>query len=243
MSLLDHLDELRSRLVRCVLVFVVAFALCWAVSGRILAFLLRPIKDSLFEGGEIIFINLPEPFLIYMKAAALAAVFVSSPYLLYQLWAFVAPGLYRNERRMVVPFLVFGTLFFVAGGTFGYYVATPVAAGWLIGLGEQFTAQITLRSAFGFESKIIIGMGVVFELPILIFFLSRIGVVTPGFLMKHFRTAVLIIAAIAAIITPTGDMLTMSVFAGPMILLYLLGVAVAWIFGKRDDGKSSESGE
>lgn len=238
MSLLEHLDELRSRLVRCVLVFVVVFALCWSVSARVLEFLLRPIQDNLFEGGEIIFINLPEPFLIYMKSAALLAVFVSSPYLLYQLWSFVAPGLYRNERRMVVPFLVFGTLFFLAGGAFGYYVATPVAAGWLIGLGERFTAQITLRSAFGFESKIIIGMGVVFELPILIFFLSRIGVVTPGFLMKHFRTAVLIIAVIAAIITPTGDMLTMSVFAGPMILLYLLGVAVSWVFGKRDDRKT-----
>jgi sec-independent protein translocase protein TatC len=234
MSLLEHLDELRSRLFRVGIVYVLVLAGCWAVSDPVLRFLLRPIEKHLFEGDAIVFIHITEPFMIYIKASALAALFLSSPYVLYQLWAFVAPGLYRRERRLAVPFLFFGTLFFVAGGTFGYYVATPVAASWLIGLGESYRAAITLRSAFGFESRVIIGMGAVFELPILIFFLSRIGVVTPGFLMRHFRTAVLIIAVLAAIITPTGDVLTMSVFAGPMILLYLLGVLVARIFGRPD---------
>ena len=141
---------------------------------------------------------------------------------------------------MVVPFLIFGTLFFTAGGAFGYYVATPVAARWLIALGASFKAQITLRSAFQFESWILLGMGAVFELPIVIFFLARIGLVTPGFLMKHFRFAVLIIAILSAVLTPTGDVMTMSVFAIPMVLLYLLGVAVAWAFGKRG-GEREES--
>ena len=112
-------------------------------------------------------------------------------------------------------------------------VATPVAARWLLNLGENYTAQLTLRSAFQFESWIILGMGVIFELPILIFFLARIGVVTPGWLMKNFRYAVLGIALLSAVLTPTGDMITMSVFAGPMILLYLLGVAVAWVSQRR----------
>jgi sec-independent protein translocase protein TatC len=240
MSLLDHLGELRSRLIRIALVFVVLLALCWAVSDHILKFLLVPIQEHLFEGDNIVFINLTEPFMIYMKASALAALFCCTPFLLYQLWGFVAPGLYRREQRMVVPFLFFGTLFFVAGGAFGYYVATPVAASWLIGLGEMFTATITLRSAFAFLSRVIIGMGLVFQLPIVIFFLSRIGLVTPSFLMRHFRTAVLIIALLAAIITPTGDVLTMSVFAGPMVLLYLLGVGVAWISGKRRQSPDAE---
>jgi len=168
-----------------------------------------------------------------MKASALAAVFLSAPFLLYQGWAFVAPGLHKRERRMVVPFMAFGTLFFAGGGLFGYTYAVPIAARWLIGLGERFQANITLRSAFQFESVIILGMGLVFEMPIVIFFLARVGLVTPGFLMKHFRTAVLLIAVVSAIITPTGDVVTLSVFAGPMILLYLLGVLVAWIFGKR----------
>jgi len=239
MSLLDHLDELRSRLMRIALVYIAVLAACWSVSEPILTFLLKPIEENLFEGGAIVFIHLTEPFMIYLKASAVAALFISMPYILYHVWSFVAPGLYRRERRMVVPFLVFGTLFFLGGGAFGYYVATPVAASWLIGLGESFKASITLRSAFQFESRVIIGMGAVFELPIVIFFLSRIGVVTPRFLMRHFRTAVLLIAVLAAVITPTGDMLTMSVFAGPMILLYLLGVFVSWAFGKRSPSGSS----
>jgi sec-independent protein translocase protein TatC len=240
MSLLDHLGELRTRLFRIALAFIVLLALCWSASAYILDFLLEPIQEHLFAGEDIVFINITEPFMIYMKASALAALFCCSPYVLYQLWAFVAPGLYRRERKMVVPFLFFGTLFFVAGGAFGYYVATPVAASWLIGLGERFTATITLRSAFAFESRVIIGMGLVFQMPIVIFFLSRIGLVTPGFLMRHFRTAVLLIALLAAIITPTGDVLTMSVFAGPMVLLYLLGVGVSWISGKRRERAESE---
>jgi len=134
---------------------------------------------------------------------------------------------------MVLQFIVFGTVFFVAGGWFGYVVATPTAARWLLNLGERFHAQITLRSAFGFESWIILGMGLVFELPVVIFFLSRVGLVTPAFLMRHFKVAVLIIAVMSAVLTPTGDIPTMAVFAVPMILLYLLGVAVSWIFGSK----------
>jgi sec-independent protein translocase protein TatC len=233
MTLLEHLDELRSRLFRSAIAFVVAFALCWSVSARILQFLVEPIRRHLFEGGEIVFINLTEPFLIYMKASALIAVFVASPVILYQLWAFVAPGLHARERRLVVPFLVFGTAFFLTGGAFGYYVATPTAARWLIGLGNEFQAQITLRSAFQFESWIILGMGAVFELPVLIFFLSRIGLVTPQFLMRHFRIAVVVIVAVSAILTPTGDVVTLGVFAVPMVLLYLLGVLVSWVSQRR----------
>jgi sec-independent protein translocase protein TatC len=231
MSLVQHLDELRSRLLRVVIGYVVVFAACWPASAYLLDLLVRPIRKHLFEGGEIVYINITEPFLIYMKSTALVALFVGAPFFLYQIWAFVTPGLYRRERRMVLPFLFFGSLFFFAGGLFGYFVATPVAARWLIGLGERFTAAITLRSAFQFESWLILGMGVVFELPVLIFFLSRLGLVTPRFLMRHFKIAFLIIAVLSAVLTPTGDILTMSVFAAPMTLLYLLGVLVAWIAG------------
>jgi sec-independent protein translocase protein TatC len=230
MTFLEHLDELRRRLFRCVLAYLVALVVCWYFSPTIVRFLLRPVRDKLFEGGSIVFIQVTEPFLVYMKAAALVALFVSSPYIFHELWGFVAPGLYRHERMLGVAFLVFGTLFFVAGGVFGYYVAVPTAAGWLIQLGQDFKASLTLRSAFQFESGVLLGMGLVFELPILIFFLTRIGVVTPGFLMRHFKLAVLGIAILAAVITPTGDMLTMSVFMAPMILLYLIGVAVSWAF-------------
>jgi sec-independent protein translocase protein TatC len=243
MSLLGHLDELRSRLFKSAIAFMIVFCVCWAFSERILAFIVQPIRTHLFDGGAIVFINIVEPFMIYMKASALVAVFIVAPYLLYQLWAFVSPGLYSHESKLVVPFMVFGTLFFAGGGAFGYYVATPIAARWLINLGGQFQANITLRSAFSFESWIILGMGAVFQMPIVIFFLSKIGIVTPQFLMRNFRFAVLIIAILAAVLTPTGDVMTMSVFAGPMILLYLLGVGVAWVSQKRDKRRQAEEPE
>jgi len=239
MSVLEHLDELRSRLFRAIVGYVLVFVGCWLVSEPVLEFLLRPIREHLFEGDDIVFIHLTEPFMIYMKASALLAVFVASPYILYQFWAFVAPGLYRRERRMAVPFLAFGSLFFLAGGAFGYYAATPQAAKWLIGLGENYRAAITLRSAFAFESRIILAMGAVFELPILIFFLTRLGLVTPQMLLKQFRTAVLVIAVLAAVLTPTGDMVTMSIFVAPMVLLYLIGVAVSWLFAPRRDAEQT----
>ncbi len=230
MTFLEHLDELRSRLIRTAIAFLVAFAGCWAFSDDILQALLLPIRRHMFEDGQIVFIHMTEPFAIYMKASALGAIFLASPIFLYQLWAFVAPGMYKRERRMVAPFLIFGTAFFVAGGLFGYAVATPVAARWLLTLGENFTAQLTLRSAFQFESRMILGLGAVFEMPVVIALLSSMGLVTPGFLWKHFRIAILVIAVLSAVITPTGDVMTMAVFAGPMILLYLLGIGVAWLF-------------
>jgi len=234
MSFLEHLDELRARLLRCIVAYLVVFSACWYWSGPLLKFLVRPMQEHLRGGaGDIVFINVTEPFFIYMKASALVAIFIASPFILYQIWAFVSPGLYRHERMMVLPFLFFGTLFFLAGGAFGYYVALPRAAGWLIALGADFHAALTLRSAFQFVSLTLLGLGAVFELPVLIFFLARMGVVTPGFLMRHFRVALIGMAIVAAVITPTGDMLTMSMFAVPMILLYLLGVLVAWLFGQK----------
>ncbi|HZN54904.1 MAG TPA: twin-arginine translocase subunit TatC [Candidatus Polarisedimenticolaceae bacterium] len=233
MSFLEHLDELRSRLFRVALVFVVLLAGCWLVSDKILRFLLRPIREHLFGGGDIVFLALTEPFMVYMKASAVAALFLAMPYVLWQLWGFVAPGLYPGERRAGALFIMLGTLFFAAGGAFGYYVAIPVTARWLLSLGSQFKAQLTLQSAFEFESRLLLGAGLVFEMPVVILVLARFGIVTPSFLMRHFRLAVMIIAITAAVVTPSGDALTMSLFALPMIGLYLLGVGFAWIAARK----------
>ncbi len=237
MSILGHLDELRTRLFRSALAVIVMLGAMWSFRDPLLTFVMKPIQSRLPEGQSLQQIEMMEAFSIYLNTCALAAVFVATPFLLYQLWAFIAPGLYRHERRMIVPFLVFGTLFFVGGGAFGYLVAVPVAADWLISLGSDtglFDSSITLRSAFKFVSRMILAMGLVFETPLLIFFLSRLGLVTPGFLLRHFRVAVLVIAIFSAVITPTGDMVTMSVFAVPMILLYLVGCGAAWLVSRRD---------
>jgi len=130
-------------------------------------------------------------------------------------------------------FIVLGTAFVLAGGAFGYYVALPACARWLLSLGGPFKAQLTLQSAFEFENRMLLGAGLVFEMPVLILILARFGIITPGFLMRHFRIAIMVIAIVAAVVTPSGDALTMTIFAAPMVLLYLLGVAFAWLASRR----------
>src|SRR5262245_10601047 len=204
MSFLEHLDELRSRLFRIAVVYALLLAGCWWISDVILAFLMRPIREHLFANGDIVFLTLTEPFIVYMKASAIGALFLAAPYILWQLWGFVAPGLYKAERRAAGLFIALGTVFFLAGGAFGYYVAMPTTSRWLLSLGSQFKAQLTLESAFQFESRMIVGAGLVFELPVIILVLGRFGIVTPTFLLRHLRFAILAIAIAAALITPSG---------------------------------------
>jgi sec-independent protein translocase protein TatC len=232
MSFLEHLGELRARLIKSILAVVLGFLLCWYQSRRIYEFLMLPLRPYLGDNRPV-FLDLSEPFLLYLKVALLAGIFVASPVVLYQLWAFVSPGLYPRERRWAAPFVVFATLFFVAGGVFGYAVAFPYAARFLLSVAEDFEPALTVRSLFAFESKLILGMGLVFELPVVIFLLARVGIVTPAFLRHHFKTAVLIIFVVAAVITPTPDIVTQCVFALPMILLYLLGWGAAYLVPRR----------
>jgi sec-independent protein translocase protein TatC len=157
--------------------------------------------------------------------------------LLTQVWLFIRPGLYRRERRLALPFIVFTTLFFLLGGYFGYRIAFPLVVRFLLGVGENFKQVVTIQSYLSMMSKILLGLGLVFEMPMLIFFFARLGLVTARKLIKWFRWAVLAIFVVAAIITPTPDVATQTVFAVPMILLYLLGVVVAALFGKKADAE------
>lgn len=238
MSLLEHLDELRKRLVRAIVAFLVFFLAGWGFHERIAAFLLEPLghlpPEIWPEGEKLVFLGPTDAFVFYLKVSALAGIFAASPWIMYQVWGFVAPGLYRREKRMVVPFIFFGSLLFTAGGAFAYYVAFPFAVEFLIGFGGvQFNPQITVERYLSFLMTVILGLGLMFELPTVIFLLSRMGVVTPRFLMRHFRYAVVLIFVVAAVITPTPDVFNLLVFALPTIVLYLIGVAVAAIFGKR----------
>lgn len=238
MGLLEHLEELRTRIIRSLVVLFVAFLACWTQATRIYEFLAQPIYKLLPEDeGKLVFLGVTDPFMIYVKVAALAAIFVASPFILWQLWAFVAPGLYKNERRLAGPFVIFGSLLFVGGGAFAYYIAFPFAVEFLLGMGAQFKATITVTKYLSFLMTVVLGLGLMFELPTVIFFLSRIGLVTPAFLMRHFRWAVLLIFIVAAIITPTPDVVNLCIFALPTIFLYLVGVGVAALFGPGDRGE------
>lgn len=231
MSFLEHLGELRKRLIVCLIAIGVSFAVCYFYSGPILAFLLKPLKDNIFKGGDIVYINLTEPFLIYMKAAFFGSLFLASPVVFHQVWAFVSPGLHRHEKRWAWPFLIGGPLLFLAGAAFAYYLLLPMTARFLVEMGEGFRAAITLRSAFSFEFYFLVGMGVVFQMPIVIFVLARIGLVTPRFLIRNSRWAILIIFILAAVLTPTPDMVTQTVFAAPMIVLYFVGILLSFLAG------------
>jgi sec-independent protein translocase protein TatC len=237
MSLLDHLNELRRRIVYSLVALIAAFLVCWNWVEEIYAFLERPIHPHLPPGTKLSYLGPTDPLMLYIKVALLAGVFLAAPVLLYQAWRFVSPGLYRRERLWAVPFIVLGTLFFLGGGAFAYYVAFPFAVEFLLGVGEQFQAVITIERYFRFLMTVILGLGLMFELPIVIFILSAAGVVTPGFLIRKFRWAVLLIFLVSAIVTPTPDVFNLCLFAVPTIGLYLLGVGAAALVHRKKNKK------
>jgi sec-independent protein translocase protein TatC len=233
MTFLDHLEELRRRLVISFLAIAVAFFLCWAFAEEIFALLQAPLTRFLPPGDTLAYTRLTAPFFLYMKVSFFTGLFVASPVILLQLWLFVAPGLYKKERRLAAPFIIFGTLFFILGGYFGYRFLLPATCSFFVETGKQFKQMVTVDDYFSFASTIIMATGLVFETPILIFFLARLGIVTPAFLLQKFKYAVVFSFIIAAVVTPTPDMVTQAALAVPMILLYLIGIGVAFLFGKK----------
>lgn len=232
MTFLDHLEELRKRLLISFIAVAVGFLVCWAFAEPIFGKLQEPLTKFLPPGDKLAYTRLTAPFFLYMKVAFFAGLFVAAPVILLQLWLFIAPGLYRRERRLAAPFIIFGTLFFIAGGYFGYRYLLPATCSFFVETGKQFKQMVTVDDYFSFASVIILATGLVFETPILIFFLARLGIVTPAFLMQKFKYAVVLAFVVAAIVTPTPDMVTQAALAVPMILLYLIGVAVAYLFAK-----------
>ena len=232
MSFLDHLEELRKRLMWSFLAIAGGFMVCWSFADRIFAKLQEPLSEFLPPGDTLAYTRLTAPFFLYMKVAFFAGLFVASPFLLWQLWLFISPGLYKKERRVAMPFIIFGTLFFVAGGWFGYEYILPGTCKFFVETGKNFKQMITVDDYFSFASVIILAAGLIFETPILIFFLARLGIVTPAFLLQKFKYAVVFSFIIAAVVTPTPDMVTQAALAIPMIVLYLIGVAVAYLFAK-----------
>jgi len=327
MSFLEHLDELRKRLMYSIVFVVIAAMGCWFLSDRIYRFLAVPVERALADAqrqqapiggltntetissigmkkegdvGRYVFpeetklgtavvpagasvtarfgkdalgkaglftdedlyvanavipkgVRLPfdpnapkrsgindrlivttaiEPFSLYVKVSLYAALCLSVPFLLYQIWAFVAPGLYPHERGYVVPFLVLSSVAFVGGAVFAYTVIFPPAAKYLLGLGHDFRLLLKADDYFDFIIMIMLGMGVIFQMPAITYILARIGLVSAGFLVRVWKTSVIVILIVAAIVSPTNDIPNMMLFAAPMLGLYVISILVAWIFGK-----------
>lgn len=232
MGFLDHLEELRKRIIHSIIAVAVGFGACWGFRERIYNFMQQPIMEALQKNGlpqKLNYLNPTDPFNLYLKIAALAGLFLTSPYVLYQVWMFISPGLYRHERRYVVPFMISTIALFTGGGYFGYAIVYPRALEFLIGFGHQMQPMITVSEYTQLFLSIVLGMGVIFEMPILVFFLAFMGIMSPGFMIKNFRYAIMIIFILAAIITPTPDALNMCIFAAPMVGLYALSIGVAWL--------------
>jgi sec-independent protein translocase protein TatC len=232
MTFLEHLEELRSRLVRSVLALVVSFALCWNFREQIFQFMTRPLRTAGFK-DQFIFTGPAEALLLYMKMAFFVGIFVASPYLLWEVWAFISPGLYKNEKLYAVPFILFGSLFFLGGAAFGHYLLFPMTFQFLGAFGgPEIKFMPKIDDYYSFYSWFLLGLGLVFQIPVVIFVLARIGIVTPRFLLRGWKWAVVGSFVVAAFVTPTPDAVTAAALAGPMIGLYFLGVGVAWLFGR-----------
>jgi sec-independent protein translocase protein TatC len=232
MGFLDHLEELRKRIVYSIVAVAVGTGLSWGYRERIYAVMQKPIMDALRNHGlaeKLVYLNPTDPFNLYLKIAMLAGLFLTSPFVLYQVWMFISPGLYRNEKRYVMPFMVSTITLFTLGGYFGYKIAYPRALDFFIGFSGQFQPMITVGEYTQLFLSIVLGMGLIFEMPILVFFLAFMGIMTPSFMIKNFRYAILVIFVLAAIVTPTPDIVNMCVFAAPMLALYALSIGVAYV--------------
>jgi sec-independent protein translocase protein TatC len=238
MSLMEHLDELRRRVIHSAVFLVLGMILAWVFRERLLMFLQLPLLKI---GKTLVFTHPMDALNLNLQVSLLAGAIAASPFILYQVWLFIAPGLYQKERRFVVPFMAATVGLFLAGASFGYFFVLPGAIKILVlGFGKNFTSMITIEDYSSFFLSIILGLGVSFELPILIFFLAMFGVVSPKFLWKNIRYAILAVFIVAAIICPSPDPWTMCVYAIPMLSLYVLGIGVAWwVHPSRRKGKAA----
>jgi sec-independent protein translocase protein TatC len=243
MGFLEHLEELRRRIVYSIIAVLVGFFLCWFSAPRLVAIMQKPIVEVLHKNHQpemLVYQHPVDPFNLYLKVAGVAGLFVTSPFVLYQIWLFIAPGLYRNEKRYVMPFMVSSVSLFLAGGYFGYRVVLPKALEFLIDFGKQFQALITIEEYTSLFVTLIVGMGVIFEMPILVFFLALMGIVSAGWMWRNIRYSILAIFIVAAIITPTPDIVNMCIFAAPMLALYVLSIGIAWFVHPTQRKKRAE---
>ena len=241
MTFLEHLDELRRRITHAVVALLVGFLAAFAFINQITTFVYARLTAEI-PGGQFIYTEPGEAFFIWIKIAAIAGLLISSPYVMWQVWLFIAPGLYANEKKLAVPFVVFASLLFVGGAAFSHYVLFPFAWRFFASFSNDFVVFTPrVEPVFSLYVKLLLAMGLVFQLPMLMFVLARFGIVTARFLIKNFKYAVLITFVVSAVVTPDGSMVPQVIMATSMIVLYAIGIAVVWIFGKKRAAEDVDS--
>jgi sec-independent protein translocase protein TatC len=238
MTFLEHLDELRRRITHAVVALLVGFLIAFAFIERIWLFVFARLTADI-PGGQLIYTEPGEAFFLYIKIAAIAGLLISSPYVMWQVWLFIAPGLYANEKKLAIPFAFFASALFISGAAFSHYVLFPLAWRFFAGFSNDFLAFTPrVEPVFSLYVKLILALGLVFQMPMLMFVLAKLGLVTARFLLRNFKYAVLIIFITAAIVTPDGSMVVQVVMAAPMIALYIISIGIAWIFGRKEVAES-----
>ena len=231
MPFLEHLGELRTRIVRSLLGLLVGLGIALPFSQKIVDYLARPVRAT---GNNLVFLSLTEAFWVQMKVAVIVGLFIAAPAILWQIWAFVAPGLHTHEKKYATPFVLIGSLLFIGGGAFSLKVVTPYAITFLLSYSRPgLQPMISIGSYIDFLLKFTLAFGLVFELPLAITLLARMGIVTPAMLSKNRKYAILGAFIAAAILTPTPDAFNQTLMAGPLIILYEVGIICARIFGRR----------
>jgi sec-independent protein translocase protein TatC len=240
MSFTAHLSELRKRLIICFVAVGIGFAIAYAYSAEIFEWLVQPLIGVLPPGDKLVFTALPEAFFIYIKASLIAGTILASPVIFYELWMFVAPGLYQKEKKFVLPFVLISSLLFALGALFGYYVVFPVGFRFLVGFStENIRALPSLQLYLSFCLKLLLGFGLAFEFPVLAYFLGRIGIINSKMMAKNRRIAILLIFVVAAVVTPP-DVASQIMLAIPLYILYEGSILIVKFTGKKQEEEKTE---
>jgi sec-independent protein translocase protein TatC len=234
MSFLEHLDEFRKRIIRALLSLSVGVVIAVYFIEDMLNFVMRPLSATLPPGASFIFTYPTEAFMLRIRIALIAGLFIATPLIFWQVWKFVAPALYAKERRYAIPFVMLSSLGFVGGAAFSHYVAFPLMWKFFVSFSDEMIVFMPrIEDTFSMYIRMLLGMAAVFQMPAMVFFLARMGVITARWMWRQFKYAVLVIVVIAAIITPSSDVASQMIVAGPMVILYTLSIAIAWVFGKK----------
>jgi sec-independent protein translocase protein TatC len=242
----QHLEELRKRLLVCVVALGIGFLLCYAVADKIFQILCRPWLDALPKDQAIKLIATAphEAFFTYIKVAFIAGFMLAVPVVLYELWCFIAPGLYENEKRALLPVVFFSSFFFLGGASFGYFFVFPYGFQFFTSFATDYiTPMITTREFLSFTTRMLLGFGVVFELPIFAFFLAKLGLITAPLMRRIRKAAIIVIFIIAAAITPGPDIFSQLMMAGPLVILYETSVWIVHVFGKKEKMEQTDEEE
>lgn len=237
----EHLEELRSRMIVCFVAVGVGFFVSYFFKEKLFELLMKPLTDVMGADDKLIFTNLPEAFFVYLKTAFLAGIIAATPVILFEFWKFVAPGLYKKERVLLLPVVFLCSFFFIGGALFGYFIVFPYGFKFFLGFATDYIKPLpSMKEYFSFASKLLIAFGVVFELPLIITLLSRLGFVSVDFLKKNRKYALLLFFVGAAILTPP-DVITQIMMAVPLMLLYEISIIGARIFARKDPFENEQA--